>query len=123
VKDEVLSVGAIAYVGAAFAVFSRLGARASGRGLQALAAGLVLVVASGLWTSRALGALLSLQASAYKVGNDWATYSLERELPQDWEYEPARRTYEAMRDRNVRYATPHPRFTPQRDVDEYVEIQ
>jgi hypothetical protein len=123
VKDEVLSIGATAYAGGAFAVLARAGDRVTQRGRAAVMAALVLIAASALWTTRAVGTILSLQSSAYKVANDWATYSLERELPADWEYEPTRRTYLAIRERNVRYDVPHPRFTRQRDVDRYIEVQ
>jgi hypothetical protein len=123
VKDEVLSVGATAYAGGVFAVAARVGDRVV-RGVNGAPAWAVLLVAaSALWSTRAAGTILSLQSSAYKTANDWATYSLERELPADWEYEPTRRTFEAMRRRNLGYHVPHPLFTRQVDVPDYVEVQ
>jgi hypothetical protein len=123
VKDEVLSVGAAAYAGGVFAVMAALADRVARHQRGFVAAALVLVAASALWASRATGTLFALQLSAYKVATDWATYSLERELPDDWEFDVTRRTYLAMRERNLSYDVPHPRFTRQPDVERYFEIQ
>jgi hypothetical protein len=123
VKDEVLSVGAMAYAGGAFAVLARLADRARQQRPQAVAAALVLTCASVLWSTRAVGTVVSLQAAAYKTATDWANYSLERELPADWAFEPTRDTYLAMRRRNVADDVPHPRFTWRDDVERYVEVR
>ena len=124
VKDEVLSVGAVFYAGGAFAVLARLGEQARGRlTARAAAAGVALVLASVLWSSRAAATFFSLENSAYKVANDWADYSLEQESPADWTFEPTRRAYEAIRDRSLTRDVPHPIFTIQPRVDRYLEVQ
>jgi hypothetical protein len=123
VKDEVLTVGTAFYAAGAFATLAALADRVCDRrGAHAFAAA-VLVCASVLWTSRATGALFSLEASAYKVANDWAFYSLERELPADASYEPTRRAFIELRRRNLSRDIPHPIFTRQQRVDRYFEIQ
>jgi hypothetical protein len=119
VKDEVLSVGVAFYAAGAFAVLSRLAERASD---GAAGAAVLLVCASGLWTTRSADTLFSLQRSAYNVANDWALYSLARELPGDWDYEPTRRLFLDMQRRNVSREVPHPSFTKQAYVDEYLEV-
>jgi hypothetical protein len=123
VKDEVLSVGAAFYAAGAFAVLASLAERIRDPRPVRWAAASVLIVASVLWSTRAAGTYLSLQASAYKVANDWALYSLERELPADWDYEPTRRAFFALRERSLAREVPHPMFTPQRRVERYVEVQ
>lgn len=117
VKDEVLSVGVVFYAAGAFAVLARLGERLPNR-----AAGALLVSASVLWTMRAADTFFSLQQSAYNVANDWAVYSLARELPDDWAYEPTRRLFLELQQRNVSRDVPHPVFTKQSSVDEYLEV-
>jgi len=119
VKDEVLSVGVAFYAAGAFAVLSRLGERAANR---AAGAAVLLVCASVLWTTRSADTFFSLQRSAYNVANDWALYSLERELPRDWEHEPTRRLFLDLQRRNVSRGVPHPSFTKQAYVDEYLEV-
>ncbi len=121
VKDEVLSVGAAFYAAGAFAVLANLGDRAYGRvTARGIAAAVVLVFASVLWSTRAAGTFFSLEASAYKVVNDWASYSLERELPSDWSFEPTQRAYLAIRRRSLSRDVPHPAF---RRVGRYLEVQ
>lgn len=119
VKDEVLSVGVAFYAAGAFAVLSRLGERAAA---GAVGAGVLLVCMSVLWTTRTADTFFSLQRSAYNVANDWALYSLERELPRDWQYEPTRRLFLDLQRRNVSREVPHPVFTKQAYVDEYLEV-
>ena len=123
VKDEVLSVGVAFYAGGAFAVLAGLGDRVRERRNAHVVAALVLVCASVLWSTRAAGTLVSLQSSAYKVANDWALYSLERELPADWGFEPTRRAFLSLRQRNLSLDVPHPTFTKQRRVEPYLEVQ
>ena len=119
VKDEVLSVGVAFYAAGAFAVLARLAERASS---GAAGAAVLLVCTSVLWTTRAADTFFSLQRSAYKVATDWAAYSLARELPADWEYEPTRRLFLELQHRNVSRAVPHPSFTKQQFVGEYLEV-
>ena len=121
VKDEVLSVGAVLYAGGAFASLAALGDRLQEQRAHVFA-GVVLVCASALWSSRAAGTFLALQASAYKVATDWAVYSLERELPADWAAEDRRRTFLELRQWSVERGVPHPAFTPQRKLSSYLEI-
>lgn len=121
VKDEVLSVGAVLYAGGAFASLAALGDRLDQPRVPVLAA-LMLVCASVLWSSRAAGTFLALQASAYKVATDWAVYSLERELPADWAAPDRRQTFLELRQWSVERGVPHPAFTPQRKVSPYLEI-
>jgi hypothetical protein len=117
VKDEVLSVGVAFYAAGAFAVLARLGER-----VKDVTAAALLVSASVLWTMRAADTFFSLQQSAYNVANDWAVYSLARELPDDWAYEPTRRLFLELQQRNVSRDVPHPVFTKQSSVDEYLEV-
>jgi len=119
VKDEVLSVGVAFYAGGAFAVLARVGERAANR---AAGAAVLLVCASVLWTTRAADTFFSLQRSAYNVANDWAAYSLARELPRDWGYEPTRRLFLELQHRNVSRGVPHPEFTKQPYVGRYLEV-
>jgi len=119
VKDEVLSVGVAFYAAGAFAVLAGLGERVANR---AAGAAVLLVCASVLWTARAADTFFSLQRSAYNVANDWAVYSLAKELPRDWEYEPTRRLFLDLQRRNVSRAVPHPAVTKQRYVDEFLEV-
>ncbi|MBI2185753.1 MAG: hypothetical protein HYU37_01375 [Acidobacteria bacterium] len=119
VKDEVLSVGVAFYAGGAFAVLAALGERAASRAAGAAA---LLVCTSVLWTTRAVDTFFSLERSAYNVANDWAVYSLAKELPRDWEYEPTRRLFLELQRRNVSREVPHPAFTKERYVDEYLEL-
>jgi hypothetical protein len=56
------------------------------------------------------------------VANDWALYSLARELPQDWSYEPTRRLFLDLQQRNVSRGAAHPAFTLQPYVGEYLEV-
>lgn len=123
VKDEVLSVGAVFYAGGAFAALAALADRAREQRGAAVAAALLLLCISVLWTTRAAGTFFSLQASAYKVANDWAVYSMERELPADWAVDAQRRTFLDLRQRSVSLDVPHPAFTRQRRMDRYVEVQ
>lgn len=123
VKDEVLSVGVAFYAAGAFSVLANLGDRMRERRGAHVAAALVLVCASVLWSTRAAGTLFSLELSAYKVANDWALYSLERELPADWGFEPTRRVFFSLRQRNLSLDVPHPTFTRQRRVEQYLEVQ
>ncbi len=121
VKDEVLSVGAVFYAGAACASLAALADRMSlQRGAPVLA--ILLICVSVLWSTRAAGTFFGLQASAYKVATDWAVYSLERELPADWAALPRRQTFLELRRWSVERGVPHPAFTPQREVSPYVEI-
>ena len=119
VKDEVLSVGVAFYAAGAFAVLARLGDRVAARDATAA---LLLAAASVLWTTRTADTFVSLQRSAYNVANDWATYSLARELPQDWGYDPTRRLFLDLQQRNVSRGVPHPAFTLQPHVGEYLEV-
>jgi hypothetical protein len=123
VKDEVVTVGTAFYAAGAFATFAALADRVRDRRGAHVIAAVVLVCASVLWSTRAAGTLFSLETSAYKVANDWAFYSLERELPADAEFEPTRRAFLALRQRNLRRDIPHPIFTKQQHVDRYIEIQ
>lgn len=123
VKDEVLSVGAAFYAAGAFAALAGLADRVRDRSPGYAAAAVVLVCASVLWSSRAAGTFFSLQASAHKVASDWAVYSLERELPADWAFEPTRRLFLDLRQRNLAREVPHPAFTKQRRVDWYLEVR
>ena len=124
VKDEVLSVGAAFYAAGAFAALANLGDRVYGRlTARSVAAALVLLLASVLWSTRATATFFSLEASAYKTANDWAEYSLERESPSDWSFEPTRRAYLAIRQRSLSRDVPHPAFTRQRLVDRYLEVR
>jgi hypothetical protein len=118
VKDEVLSVGVAFYAAGSFAVLASLGERTTKR----TAASLLLVGASVLWTTRAADTFFSLQRSAYGVANDWALYSPAREVPRDWDYEPTRRLFLDLQRRNVSRGVPHPAFTKQSYVDEYLEV-
>ena len=49
--------------------------------------------------------------------------SLERELPRDAAFEPTRRLFLELRHKAIRYDVPIPRFTDERHVQRYVEIQ
>jgi hypothetical protein len=119
VKDEVLSVGVAFYAAGAFAVFSRVSERAAA---GAAGAAVLLLCTSGLWTIRTADTFFSLQRSAYNVANDWALYTLAQELPRDWEYEPTRRLFFDLQRKNVSREVPHPEFTKQAYVDEYLEV-
>ena len=119
VKDEIMSVGVAFYAAGAFAVLARLGGRVAARDATAA---LLLLAASVLWTMRAADTFVSLQRSAYNVANDWALYSLARELPRDWSFEPTRRLFLDLQQRNVSRDVPHPAFTLQPHVGEYLEI-
>ena len=123
VKDEVLSVGAVFYAGGAFAVLASLADRVNGGVIRRTAVIVVLLSVSILWSSRAAGTFFSLQASAFKVSNDWAQYSLDSESEETRNSEATRRAYEAMRARSLSYAVPHPVFTKQPRVDRYLEVQ
>ena len=123
VKDEVLSVGAVFYAGGAFAVLASLADRVNGGGIRRIVVIVMLLSASVLWTSRAAGTFFSLQASAFKVSNDWAQYSLDDESEEIRNTEATRRAYEAMRARSLSYGVPHPVFTMQQRVDRYLEVQ
>lgn len=123
VKDDVLSIAAAFYAAGAYAVLSGLAdIRPSRRALRAVAA-LLLVSASVLWTSRAAGALYSLRSFGYRTANDWGRYSLERELPADARHDTTRRLFLDLRHRAIRYDVPNPRFTNERVIQQYVEIQ
>ena len=124
VKDEVLSIGAAFYAAGAFAVLTRLCERMDGDwSWRTGACAGMLVVASLLWTSRATGTLFQLQASAFKVAYDWGSYSLEREIPEAWSDDGSRRTYFAIRRRNLSYDVPAPALTLQPRLDSILEIQ
>jgi hypothetical protein len=126
VKDEVLSVAAVFYAGGVFAALATLADRlrdATTPDWRPVAGAVVLVCASVLWASRAAATFFSLESSAYKVINDWAGYSLERELPADWGYEPTRRAFLELQRRNMSVDVPHPALTEQSQVDEYLEVQ
>jgi hypothetical protein len=125
VKDEVLSVGVVFYAGGAFAVIAALGDRLqhARRRVPQAALLVMLVATSVLWSSRAAATFFSLQSSAFKVVNDWAKYSLEREDRDLWEAEASRSAYLAIRSRSLSYDVPHPVFTKQQRVDRYLEVQ
>jgi hypothetical protein len=123
VKDEVLSVGAVFYAAGAFAAFAGLAGRIDGGTMRRAVVVVLLMSSSVLWSSRAAATFFSLQASAFKVANDWAKYSLENECEDLWNSEASRRAYQAMRARSLSYNVPHPVFTKQQRVDRYLEVQ
>lgn len=123
VKDEVLSVGTAFYAAGAFAALATLADRVRDRGRFHMAAALMLLCASVLWSTRATGTFFALQVFAYKTATDWALYSLERELPADWAFEPTRRTFLELRQRNLTREVPHPAFTKHRHVEPYLEVE
>ena len=123
VKDEVLSVGAVFYAAGAFAALAAMAERVNNGAIRRALVIVVLLSTSVLWSSRAAATFFSLQASAFKVANDWAKYSLEREFEGAWNDESARRAYLAMRARSLSYDVPHPVFTKQQRVDRYLEVQ
>jgi hypothetical protein len=123
VKDEVLSVGAAFYAAGAFAALANIGDRVREHGRACARAALLLVCASVLWSTRAAGTFFSLETYAYKTATDWALYSLERELPADWAFEPTRRAFLELRHRNLQREVPHPAFINQDRVERYLEIR
>ena len=123
VKDEVLSVGAAFYAAGAFAVLAALGDRVRARPRAHVAAAVMLICASTLWSTRAAGTFFGLRAAAYKTATDWGLYSLERERADDWAFEPTRRTFLELREKNIQLDVPHPAFTNERDVQGYVDVQ
>lgn len=123
VKDEVLSVGATFYAGGAFAALAAIADRVHTGAIRRALLIAVLLLTSVLWSSRAAATFFSLQASAFKVANEWARYSLERESEEAWTLETSRRAYEALRARSLSYDVPHAAFTKQRRVERYLEVQ
>ncbi|MBI4888583.1 MAG: hypothetical protein HY824_15915 [Acidobacteria bacterium] len=123
VKDEVLSVGAAFYAAGAFAVLAHLGARVRERSGAHLAAAVLLVCVSSLWSVRAAGTFFGVRSSVYKTATDWGRFSLERDLPEDWELDATRRLFLELRQKNVGGQVPSPAFTNERYVQRYVEIQ
>jgi hypothetical protein len=123
VKDEVLSVGAVFYAAAAFAVLATLMEGVHARPVVRIGVTTLVLATSVLWSARAAGTYFSLQLMAYRVASDWAVYSLEREQPRDWDYEPTRQMFLDLQRRNVGRDVPHPRMTPQRHVDRYLGVE
>lgn len=123
VKDEVLSAGVAFYAAGAFAVLARLSEHVREHSPAPFIAASVLVAVSVLWSTRAVDTFFSLQRSAYNVANDWALYSLARELPDDWSFEPTRRLFLDLQRRNVSRDVPHPELTLQRHVGEYLDVE
>jgi hypothetical protein len=123
VKDEVLSVGTTFYAGGAFAVVASLAGQDRRTPFARYAATLLLVAVSVLWSSRAAGTFFALRSAAFKTATDWGLYSLERELPNDWAFEPTRMLFFEMRRRNIEYSVSPPLLTNERDVSRWVEIQ
>lgn len=123
VKDEALSAGAAFYAAAAFAVLASMVSRVRSARSLPVAAAVLLLSLSVLWSTRAAGTFFSLRAFAFKTASDWGSYSLERELPADWAWSPNRQLFFELRRVNVTRDVPAPTFTNEREVQRFVEIK
>ncbi len=123
-KDEILSVAAAFYAAAAYAALSACGDRLTQPRRPWLA---ILVipafVVSTQWSLRTVGTFYGLRSFAEKTSEDWADFSLGRDLPEDGGDPRSRALFERLREVNLSLRVPNSFFTDQRDVERLIDVR